>query len=250
MQEPEREHSSGGARDEGGGGVPPGAEVLASGPPGRPSPSGRWRGGSRRGRAVVAAATVAVLGLGGTVAYAATSGGSGGGTAPAAPGSSSAPSPDRHGRGPWSGFGGNGVHGEATVKDPDSGDWIVRTWQRGTVEGTDGGRVTVKSEDGASWTWTVGKDTTVRREGGSATGAGALKKGDSVLVVGTRDGDTRTADRVLSGTFTERDDHGDHGEHGDKDGRHGHGPFGDRPGHRWGDDGTPSPAPSGSGAAT
>ncbi|MFI1374241.1 hypothetical protein ACH4UY_19745 [Streptomyces longwoodensis] len=214
MHEPEREHSGGGA------------------------PTGRWQGRSRRGRALIAATTVAVLALGGTVAYAATSGGSGG-TAPAAPGSSSsaAPSPDRHGRGPWSGFGGEGVHGEATVKDPGSGDWIVRTWQRGTVEKT----------DGASWTWTVGKDTAVRREKGSTAGADTLKKGDTVLVVGTRDGGTRTADRVLSGTSTDHDDDGDHGR---KDGRDGHGPFGDRPGHRWGgDDATPSPAPSGSGAA-
>ncbi|MFK4121750.1 hypothetical protein [Streptomyces longwoodensis] len=225
MHEPEREHSGGGA------------------------PTGRWQGRSRRGRALIAATTVAVLALGGTVAYAATSGGSGG-TAPAAPGSSSsaAPSPDRHGRGPWSGFGGEGVHGEATVKDPGSGDWIVRTWQRGTVEKTDGDRVTVHSEDGASWTWTVGKDTAVRRDKGSTAGADTLKKGDAVLVVGTRDGGTRTADRVLSGTFTDHDDHDDHGDHGRKDG---HGPFGDRPGHRWGgDDSTPSPAPSGSGAAT
>ncbi|MFF9160783.1 hypothetical protein ACF081_11055 [Streptomyces longwoodensis] len=225
MHEPEREHSGGG------------------------TPTGRWQGRSRRGRVVLAATTVAVLALGGTVAYAATSGSSGG-AAPTAPGSSSsaAPSPDRHGRGPWSGFGGEGVHGEATVKDPDSGDWVVRTWQRGTVEKTDGDRVTVHSEDGTSWTWTVGKDTTVRREEGSTAGADTLKKGDTVLVAGTRDGGTRTADRVLSGTFTDRDDHTDHDG---KDGRDGHGPFGHRPGHLWGgDDGTPSPAPSGSGAAT
>ncbi|MFJ4487294.1 hypothetical protein ACIP3D_33660 [Streptomyces longwoodensis] len=234
MHEPEREHSGGGA------------------------PTGRWQGRSRRGRVVLAATTVAVLALGGTVAYAATSGSSGG-TAPAsptAPGSSSsaAPSPDRHGRGPWSGFDGEGVHGEATVKDADSGDWVVRTWQHGTVEKTDGDRVTVHSEDGTSWTWTVGEDTTVRREEGSTAGADTLKKGDTVLVVGTRDGGTRTADRVLSGTFTDRDDHTDHdGKNGQdgKEGRHGHGPFDDRPGwHRWGDDGTPSPAPSGNGAAT
>ncbi|MET9113275.1 hypothetical protein ABZX38_03615 [Streptomyces longwoodensis] len=225
MHEPEREHSGGGA------------------------PTGRWPGRSRRGRVVLAATAVGVLTLGGTVAYAATSGSSGG----TAPGSSSsaAPSPDRHGRGPWSGFGGEGVHGEATVKDPDSGDWVVRTWQRGTVEKTDGDRVTVHSEDGTSWTWTVGEDTTVRREEGSTAGADTLKKGDTVLVVGTRDGGTRTADRVLSGTFTERDDHTDHDGKDGKEGRDGHGPFGHRPGHRWGDDdGTPSPAPSGSGAAT
>lgn len=200
-----------------GGGPWDGPEPEVLGGPGgerqrRASPAELWRRRSARGRAVVAAATVGVLALGGTVAYAATSDGSG---TPSASGSASAsPSPDgpgkRHGHGDgdgWFGRGGPGVHGEATVKDPDTGKWVVRTWQRGTVDKVDGDRVTVRSEDGTSWTWTVNGDSAVHRFGGSdsaapkeESGAGALKKGDQAVLVGTRAGDgTRTAAQVIAG---------------------------------------------------
>ncbi|MFF4586341.1 hypothetical protein [Streptomyces sp. NPDC001388] len=221
-------------------------EVL-SGPGGeerRPdSPRALWRRRPARGRTVIAATAVAVLALGGTVAYAATSGGTSGGSPSASP-SASSPSEDHGGRhghgGPWSGFGlgGDAVHGEATVKDRDTGEWVVRVWQRGTVEKADGDRVTVKSEDGTSWTWTVGPDTPVRADGTSGSGAGALEKGDTVVVVGSRSGDTYTAARVLSGDFRDRGPDRDDG----RGGFPGHGPW-DR-----GDD--RSPSPTGGGAAT
>ncbi|WP_062646114.1 hypothetical protein [Streptomyces maremycinicus] len=201
-----------------------------------------WRRRSARGRAVIAATTVAVLALGGTVAYAATSG-DGGGRPSAAPSASSSEGPGgRHTHGGM-GFrpGEDAAHGEATVKDPDTGDWVVRVWQRGTVAKVADDQVTVRSEDGVWWTWTVGSGTTVSADGSSGSGADALKKGDTVLVVGSRSGDTTTADRVLSGTF-ERRDSGD---------RHGDGP-GNGPGHGpWnrGDD-RRSPGPTRSGAAT
>ncbi|MCT9082676.1 hypothetical protein [Streptomyces fulvoviolaceus] len=169
----------------------------------------RWRGQSVRTRAVIAATTVAVLAAGGTVAYAATSTGSSGeaGTSASASGSAS---PDdrehRHGRGPWSGLGGGGVHGEATVKDLD-GDWVVRVWQRGTVEKVDGDQVTVKSEDGAEWTWTVEDDTTVLGDDSSDSGTDALDDGETVYVTGTRsDDDTRNAAQVITGDW-EKDWH-------------------------------------------
>ncbi|MEU3844586.1 hypothetical protein AB0E88_31715 [Streptomyces sp. NPDC028635] len=186
-----------------------------------------WRRRSARGRTVIAATAVAVLALGGTVAYAATSGDS-----PSPPGASASSSPSpggpdgRHERGgPGFGFG-TAVHGEATVKDPGTGKWVVRIWQRGTVETVSGERVTVKSEDGASWTWTVGSDATLR--------GGTPKKGDTVLLVGTRGADgTRTAIRALTGDFADRGP----GHHG--------GGFRD---HRWDDE--PSPSASGGGATT
>ncbi|WP_432156725.1 MULTISPECIES: hypothetical protein [unclassified Streptomyces] len=194
------------------------------------------RGGrSVRGRAVVAGTTVAVLALGGTVAYAATSGAERSGGGSPAPTASSPGHGRGHGHGPAFGLGG-AVHGEATVKDRDSGEWIVRVWQRGTVEKVDGDRVTVRSEDGASWTWTVGSGTPVLRDGGKSTGAGALEKDESVRVAGTRTGDTRTAERVVSGPF------GDTPRDGDGHGGPGH-RWGN--GHRWGDDG-----PEASGEAT
>ncbi|WP_406130503.1 hypothetical protein [Streptomyces sp. NBC_00989] len=198
-----------------------------------------WRQRSRRSRAVIAVATVAVLALGGTVAYAATSGSSGSDAVPAAAGSpSGTPSPGgpgfRHGGGGGFGLGGAAVHGEATVKDNATGKWVVRIWQRGTVTKVDGDQVTVKSDDGTSWTWTVGSDAT-------AKGA-ALKKGDTASLTGTRsDTDTRTADRAFTGTFDHK---------GPSDGRGGPGDRGPGP---WGrGNGGPSavPSPSGSDATT
>ncbi|SMF45036.1 hypothetical protein [Streptomyces sp. Amel2xC10] len=206
---------------------------------------------SARGRAVIAATAVAALALGGTVAYAAASGGSPSPSPTSSSSSSSGPwGPGERGGhgghgGPWARFGGDAVHGETTVKDPDSGEWVVRVWQRGTVEKTDGGRVTVKSEDGTSWTWTVGEDTPVRTDGSSesgaesesGSGAGALKKGESVFVAGSREGDTYTADRVFAG---------DLGKPGERDRR---GPHDEGPGQGpWGR-GDRSPDPSGSSGA-
>ncbi|MFF3205753.1 hypothetical protein [Streptomyces sp. NPDC002962] len=189
----------------------------------------------------------------GGVAYAAASGDSGGGSPSASPSASSSEGPGgRHGHGgPWFGLGGDAAHGEATVKDPDTGDWVVRVWQRGTVAKVADDRVTVRSEDGVSWTWTVGADTAVSAEGASGSGADALKKGDTVHVVGSRSGGTNTADRVLSGTFDER---GPYGHGMDGHGMDGRGP-GDRrddsPGHGpWNHEDDRSPGPTGSGAAT
>ncbi|GCB52385.1 DUF5666 domain-containing protein [Streptomyces sp. NL15-2K] len=232
--DPEQEHIAGGGPPD----LPaePGAhrELLVG--PGGAEPErttgaavrGLWRRRSARARTVVAATAVAVLALGSTVAYAATSGHSGnsGDEALAAASGSASPSPDgpgdRHGRGPWF-LGSDAVHGESTVKDRESGDWVVRIWQRGTVEKVDGDQVTVKSEDGAVWEWTVDSDTKVFAD--DTSGTDALKDGDTVHLVGTRSGDgTRTATRVLSGTWEERKGSGDwRGKFPDRPGHPGHG---------------------------
>ncbi|MER5217336.1 DUF5666 domain-containing protein [Streptomyces sp. NPDC002838] len=244
--DPEQEHTTGGEPPDRPAETGEDREVLAG--PGGAEPErttgavlhGLWQRRSARARTVIAATAVAVLALGGTVAYAATSGNSGtsGDEAlPAASGSAS-PSPDgprdRHGRGPWF-LGGDAVHGESTVKDRETGDWVVRVWQRGTVEKVDGDQVTVKSEDGATWEWTVASDTKVLPDGGS--GADALKEGDTAHLVGSRSDDgTRTATRVLSGAWEDRKGSGDW-----------RGKFPGHPGHGFRDGQKPSP--SGSGAA-
>ncbi|MFD3583508.1 hypothetical protein [Streptomyces sp. NPDC058683] len=208
----------------------PGWEVLAGPGPDR-EPGARvrdlWRRQPARARAVTVAFAVGALALGGTVAFAAGSGGNGPDTPPAASGAPSAP--DGHGPGHgWFGMGGLGVHGEATVKDPDTGKYVVRVWQRGTVEKADGDQVTVKSDDGTSWTWTVGSDVKVRGDDDS------LKKDATAFLVGTRGDDGKpTATGAFSGDFMGRGGMHDHG-----------GPW-QRPGDR-----TPSPSPSDSGATT
>ncbi|MEU6350848.1 DUF5666 domain-containing protein [Streptomyces sp. NPDC047072] len=215
--EPEQEHTRGEEPIEPE--LPPGEIVTG---PGGADHSGLrrvWERQPVRARAVIAAATVGVLAVGGTVAYAATSGSSGSSEG-AVPAAASAPSgsasPDRDGH--RFGFRG-GVHGEETVKDPDSGEWVVRIWQRGTVEKADGDQVTVKSEDGASWTWTVDDDTKVL----GADDADALKKGDTVFVSGRLSGSDRSATRVFSGDLGS----GGLGSGDSENGRHGmpgHGP--------------------------
>ncbi|MBW8794472.1 MAG: hypothetical protein JF597_12985 [Streptomyces sp.] len=212
------------------------SEVL-SGPgpdrePGAPL-RGLWRRQSLRVRAVTVALVAGALALGGTVAFAAGSGGGGSTASPAASGAPTAPSaPD--GRGPghgWFGTGGMGVHGEATVKDPDTGTYVVRVWQRGTVERVDGGQVTVKSDDGTSWTWTVGSDVKVRGD------SDALKKSATAFLIGTRGSDGKpTASAAFSGDFPGLGRGGVMHHHG--------GPW-QRPDTR-----SPSPSPSGSGAGT
>ncbi|MGR3874525.1 hypothetical protein ACUXZZ_38955 [Streptomyces graminifolii] len=201
-----------------------------------------WRQRSRRARAVIAVATVAVLALGGTVAYAATSGGSGGDAVPAAASPSGTPSPGGPGfrRGGGFGLGGAAVHGEATVKDNATGKWVVRIWQRGTVTKVDGDQVTVKSDDGTSWTWTVPSGIT-------AKGNGTLKKGTTASLTGTRsDSGTRTADRAFTGTFAHK---GPGNRRGTGPDDRGPGPWG-RGNHGHSPSTSPSPSPSGSDATT
>ncbi|MER6536156.1 hypothetical protein ABT215_20570 [Streptomyces sp900105755] len=214
-------------------GAPP--DVL-SGPrqdrePGAPLRD-RWRRQSFRVRAVTVALVAGALALGGTVAFAAGSGG-GPAVSPAVSGASSAPSaPDGRGPGHGCGMGGMGVHGEATVKDPHTGKYVVRIWQRGTVENVDGDQVTVQSDDGTAWTWTVGSNVKVR--GDSDT----LKKDAKAFLVGTHGADGR---RTASGAFS-----GDFAGMGPRGGMHDHGgPWHHRPGDR-----TPSPNASGNGATT
>ncbi|MEU2779807.1 hypothetical protein ABZ646_45080 [Streptomyces sp. NPDC007162] len=171
---------------------------------------------------------VGALALGGTAASAA-----GSGTSPAAAGTP-APSPsapDGHGPGHgWFGMAVMGVHAESTVKDPDAGRYVVRVWQRGTVETVAGDQVTVKSEDGTSWTWSVGSDVKVRGNDSS------LKKGTTAFLVGTRGNDGKlTASAAFSGDFVS----------GRPGGMRDHGGPWQRPGDR-----SPSPNPPGSGATT
>ncbi|NDU71717.1 hypothetical protein GWI34_03610 [Actinomadura sp. DSM 109109] len=83
-----------------------------------------------------------------------------------------------------------GVHGEATVKRKDG--FHLATWQRGKITAVSATGVTVRSDDGVSWTWKADGRTRVRKEREKAT-LQALAGGDQVLVAGERSGGTRTA---------------------------------------------------------
>ncbi|MUN41032.1 DUF5666 domain-containing protein [Actinomadura litoris] len=96
--------------------------------------------------------------------------------------------PRRHGMGDF-----RGVHGEATVRREDG--FHLSTWQRGAVTARSGATLTVRSEDGVSWTWTTDAKTVIRKEGDKSA-LSALANGDQVLVFGERSGNTRTAKLV------------------------------------------------------
>lgn len=98
--------------------------------------------------------------------------------------------PGGHGHGPR-GPGGHGVHGEATVRDGDDNFRLV-TFQHGEITAVSSATLTVKSDDGASWTWTTDDDTRVREDHDDAA-LKDLAKGDEIRVAGERSGDTRTA---------------------------------------------------------
>jgi hypothetical protein len=87
------------------------------------------------------------------------------------------------------------LHGEAVTKD-DSGAVKTHDWQTGVVTAVSGSSVTVRSDDGTAWTWTLNGDTRVR-ENGKQGAAADVKAGDKVAISGLRSGDTRTAAAVL-----------------------------------------------------
>ncbi|GAA1583444.1 hypothetical protein GCM10009678_77640 [Actinomadura kijaniata] len=93
------------------------------------------------------------------------------------------PHAERPGRGAF-----GALHGEFTVKDKD-GRYVLRDVQRGQVTAVSETSLTVRSEDGTTWTWTVNGDTRVARNEKITS----LKAGDTVRVAGTRSGETRTA---------------------------------------------------------
>jgi hypothetical protein len=105
--------------------------------------------------------------------------------------------PGRHGRGERGpgghGFGlrgGRGVHGEATVRDGDG--FRLATFQHGEITALSSPTLTVKSADGATWTWTTNGDTRIRKDRENIA-LKDLAKDDEIRIAGERSGDTRTA---------------------------------------------------------
>jgi hypothetical protein len=145
----------------------------------------------RRGVIVASSLLAGGLAVGGATAYAASS--SSGPSATSTPSASAAPhkAAHRHVRVPL------GVHGQATVKNGKTGQYVVREWQRGQITAVSGDTVTVKSADGTSWTWTASSSTRVTREG-QKIAESALKSGDSVVVLGTQSGSANDANRIFA----------------------------------------------------
>jgi hypothetical protein len=142
----------------------------------------------KRGAVVAGVVLAGVLAAGGATAYAV------GGDNSGHPAKTAAAAKGKHRAGALFG---PGIHGEATVKNGKKGTFTTREWQRGQVTAVAGDNVTVKSEDGFSWTWTVAGTTKIGRDGKQITVAD-LKSGDQVAVVGTKQGSANDATRIFA----------------------------------------------------
>lgn len=155
--------------------------------------------------------------LAGAIAVALTSGGAAAvwaGTQPSPSPSSPSASPSPSGPGTAKSTEGHGraIHGEHVVKQQDGSYRTVLT-QTGTIKSVSGSEMTVKSEDGFSQRYAINAETRIAkvpenvselRNGKgrpslpSATAAD-LEAGDTVKVSGTKNGETVTATKVVSG---------------------------------------------------
>ena len=84
------------------------------------------------------------------------------------------------------------LHGERVVRDKD-GKIITVDAQRGSVTAVSASSLTVKSDDATTWTWTLSSDTRVRGADLKPSSSSSIKVGDTVVVMGPRTGNTRTA---------------------------------------------------------
>lgn len=99
-------------------------------------------------------------------------------------------------------------HSESVVKNAD-GTFTTVLEQRGTVEAVSATSITVKSEDGNSWTYAVNAETKVskapttgddgKRQRPSAGTISDITAGEMVRISGVKNGDQVTADRIAEG---------------------------------------------------
>jgi hypothetical protein len=109
----------------------------------------------------------------------------------------------RHGRGCMHGMHG-GMMGRGILSRIEHGEGNVKTAhgpevidiQRGTVESVNPGKLTVRSADGFSATYTVNHSTTIRK-GGKPSGIARVMTKDQVIVLATKSGTTATATRIV-----------------------------------------------------
>jgi hypothetical protein len=138
----------------------------------------------RRGTVIAAVAVAGALAAGGATAYAA-------GSAATPAKSTNAVMKPHHRHAP------RGVHGQVTTKNAKTGQYVTHEWQRGQVTAVSGTAVTVKSADGASWTWTADPKLKITRDGKKTTES-VLRAGDTVLVEGKQAGTANDATRIFA----------------------------------------------------
>lgn len=88
-----------------------------------------------------------------------------------------------------------GVHGEATVRTKKG--FVQVAWQRGQLTSKSGNTLTVRSLDGAVWTWTTDGNTRVRKDG-QKSAVSNLATNDYVVIAGlVGSGNAHTARAVI-----------------------------------------------------
>lgn len=95
-----------------------------------------------------------------------------------------------------------GIHGQVTVKNGKTGEYVVREWQRGQITAVSGSTVTVKSADGTTWTWTTASNTKITRDG-KKIAESALATGNKVEILGKQSGSANDATRIFAPTATQ-----------------------------------------------
>ncbi|UKA51224.1 hypothetical protein LFT48_06785 [Arthrobacter sp. FW305-123] len=155
---------------------------------------------------LAAAIAVALTGGGAAAVWAGTQ------PSPSPSSASASPSPSASAKAKSADGRGQAIHGEHVVKQQDGSYRTVLT-QTGTLETVSETEMTVKSEDGFTQRYAINAETSIAkvpanlselRNGKgkpslpSATTAD-LKAGDTVRVSGTKNGDTVTATKVVSG---------------------------------------------------
>ncbi|WP_422936063.1 hypothetical protein [Sinomonas sp. P47F7] len=153
----------------------------------------------RRGL-VVGAVVVGLAGVGGAAAWAANATNS---PSPA-PSASASAQPGHHAGKPGAGqVGAETLHGQMTVKKADGTIETVFV-QRGTVTDVSDTKVTIKSDDGFTQTYTLNSSTRFLSQAepkGAAIKSGDLAKGDTVMVRAVQSGSDYVVQQLTKGPF-------------------------------------------------
>jgi hypothetical protein len=175
---------------------------------------------------VIGAVVLGLAGAGSAAVWAADQSGS----PTPSPSASASAHPSKHASKPGAGqAGAETLHGQMTVKKPDGSIETVFV-QRGTVTDISDTKLTVKSDDGFTQTYTLNGSTKFVGQGqpkGAAIKSGDVSKGDTVMVRAAQTGNEYVADQVKKGPFANKQVRENPGQHRQK-----------------GQSGTPSPSPS------
>ena len=153
----------------------------------------------RRGL-VVGAVVLGLAGVGSAAAWAANATNS----PSASPTASASAQPGKHAGKPGAGqVGAETLHGQMTVKKPDGTIQTVFV-QRGTVTDVSDTKVTVKSDDGFTQSYTLNSSTRFVSQSqpkGAAIKSGDVAKGDTIMVRAVQSGSDYVAQQVKKGPF-------------------------------------------------